>query len=557
MLNISFQVGVLILSFLVYCGLALLVLAVNRRSDENRIFAAWVVMVGIWGLALAQYFSAETVQMAEYWMNAAYSAAVLAICTFFYFSLRFIRNYPFNRVILILDGITLLLFSIAIMVFDVMVADTIQGPHGFDIILRPVGWYVYAMFLLVHFLAAHLVLLMKHMKAKGSERLQLKYVLISVFIGGEVIGVLFNLILPSPVFNEWRYIWLGPSASAMVYAPVVAYAILKHKLFNVKGLLKELLVLIVVFLVLLDTLLARSWTEVAYRGLLSLVIVILAILMIRMLRAEDRQKRELQRLTKELVDANKKLEKRDQMRGEFISIASHQLRTPVSVMKGYLSLMLDGTYGRIPAKITDRLKQMYEMNERLVLLINNMLNMARIEKNRIDFGFKDVRIDEVAAGVVAEMAYKAEQKGLELKLKPFDDDMPKVISDEEKIREILINLIDNSIKYTQSGLIEISFGLDRRHRLVIVYIRDTGAGMTEEDATKVFEKFYRIHNPNVPKESGTGLGLFIVTRFLKGMGGKIWIEKTAPGAGTTFAFQIPFKPPEKKPGTDKSDSHET
>ncbi|MEA3249851.1 MAG: ATP-binding protein [Patescibacteria group bacterium] len=545
MLFDDFRVTILAISAVALLGLAILIVLMNRKHYANRLFGIWLMLVAAWSLSLAFFFTAGSAPMAELWMKAAYSSALICITIFFYFSLWFINQYAFSRSVLIADGMALLLFSIVIMVTDFVVIDMVSTPDGYQTILCPVGWYIFAISLLVHFLAAHLVLLMKFLSAKGIERLQLKYVLISVFIGGEIFGVLFNLILPSPVLNSWTYIWLGPTASAAIIAPSIAYAILRSKLFNTKGFIAEIIVFYTIFFIVVDAMLADELMEFILRLVLATGVVILGAVLIFNIRAEGRQKRELQRLTKELADANKKLEDRDEMRSEFISIASHQLRTPVSVMKGYLSLMLDGTYGRVPAKIRGRLKQMYEMNERLVLLINNMLNMARIEKNRIDFGFREIQLDTIAAEVVTEMAYKVEQKGLELKLKPHKAKIPVIVSDEEKYREILINLIDNAVKYTQIGSIEISFSVDNKKRRVTVYVSDTGSGMTKEDAAMVFDKFFRARTPNVPKESGTGLGLFIVTRFLKGMGGKIWIDRTEVGKGTTFAFCIPFKPPAK------------
>jgi signal transduction histidine kinase len=299
--------------------------------------------------------------------------------------------------------------------------------------------------------------------------------------------------------------------------------------------------------------LAETVSEFILRVGLAVVVVALGVVLIRNIRANEQRRLQLQKLTGELAKANKKLEQREETRSEFISIASHQLRTPVSVMKGYLSLMIDGTYGKVSNKILNRLEQMYEMNERLVLLINNMLNMARIEKNRIDFGFSELDIVQVADQVVNELTYKAEKKKLELRIKRPARKVPTVVSDTEKLKEILVNLIDNAIKYTVEGHIEVSFRSDRKNGRVITFVRDTGLGMSDEEVVKVFEKYYRIHNPKIPKESGTGLGLYIVTKFLKGMGGEIWVEKTAQGEGTTFAFSIPYKPPTDRGGGRKPD----
>ena len=398
---------------------------------------------------------------------------------------------------------------------------------------------------IIFFFLASLVILVKKLSIlRGKEALQVRSLAIGWGISA-LLAIITNLVLPFLVGN-YDFQHIGPAATIFLVL-ATAYAIARHEMLDVKMVATEQFTICILFISFINIAIASSTFQVVMAIMALVVGLIIGIALIDSVRKAHIRSLELIRLSRSLAAANKKLEKRDQMRSEFISIASHQLRTPVSVMKGYLSLMLDGNYGRVSKKIQDKIRQMYEMNERLVLLINNMLNMTRIEKNKIDFGFKELRIDEVAAAVVVEMSYKAEQRGLELRLKSYAGKMPTVYSDEEKIREILINLIDNAIKYTQKGFIEISFDVDHPGRRVIVFVRDSGLGLTQEDAAGMFREFHRVNNPNVPKENGAGLGLFIAARFLDGMGGKIWIEKTEPGAGSTFAFHVPFAPPDAQP----------
>jgi signal transduction histidine kinase len=502
-------------------------------------------MAGSWSIAIAGYFITDSSLMAGVFMKASYATAVLGLVYFFYFAIYFKGKIEFSKKIAIIDLLVLLGLVIIIMVSPLIIRGVEMTPLGKKVDQRAIGWTIYTIYLMVHFVAAHSILFIKYLRAEGVARRHILYVMIGIFFGMEIFSIFFNLFLPSPIFNNWNWIWVGPVASVLFIVPAISFAILKYRLFYIRGLLSEALILFSMFLVLLDTLLSEDPLLMLLRATIFIILAFLSIILVKKIRNEEKQKRKLQRLATALSEANRKLEQQDEMKSEFISMASHQLRTPVSVMKGYLSLIMDGSYGRVSKKVLARLEQMYEMNERLILLINNMLNMARIEKNRIDFGFKEIRMNELIAGVMGEMSYKAEQKGLELKFDNVRQKVPVITSDEEKIREILINLIDNSIKYTSTGSITVSLKVDKRDKNVKVYVADTGAGMGPKDAVRIFEKFYRVLDKDVPKESGTGLGLYIVTKFLSGMGGRIWIEKTAPGEGTTFAFEIPFNPPKK------------
>lgn len=516
----------------------------RTRTAVVQAYLAFVVAITGWIVTLFLFYSLTDATYVLLYgrLNFVFSQLLL----FF----MFVFIYLFPRKVMILSKHTW-----AAMIVWTAVVTCLSGLTDFvdsnEIVLGadritefgPLFW-MHFVHIIFFFLASLALLVQKLAILREKEALQVRSLAIGWGISA-LLAIITNLVLPFLVGN-YDFQHIGPAATLFLVL-ATAYAIARHEMLDVKMVATEQFTICILFISFINIAIASSTFQVIM-AIMSLVAgLIIGIALIDSVRKAHKRSLELVQLSRSLTAANNKLEKRDQMRSEFISIASHQLRTPVSVMKGYLSLMLDGNYGRVSQKIQDKIRQMYEMNERLVLLINNMLNMTRIEKNKIEFGSKELRIDEVAAAVVEEMSYKAEKRGLELRLASYAGKMPIVYSDEEKIREILINLIDNAIKYTQKGFIEISFDVDHPGRRVIVFVRDTGLGLTQEDAAGMFRKFHRVNNPNVPKESGAGLGLFIAARFLDGMGGKIWIEKTEPGAGSTFAFHVPFRPPEAQP----------
>src|SRR5690606_10397694 len=229
-------------------------------------------------------------------------------------------------------------------------------------------------------------------------------------------------------------------------------------------------------------------------------------------------------LMRELEKANANLLEVDEIKSDFISIASHQLRTPVSVMKGYLSLLSEGAYGMVTPRMQEKITQMYHMNDRLVHLINNMLNVSRIERRKIEFSCEQTDLLVNIRGVVDEMRYKAEEKGLKLMFKKSDYHSIPVFVDIGKLEEVLVNLLDNAVKYTVSGTIAVSAILNTKDDVAEVHIRDTGLGIPKAEQGKLFRKFYRPDTPASFTTQGTGLGLYICGMFITGMGGKIWIE---------------------------------
>ncbi|MCK4554518.1 hypothetical protein KAU19_06210 [Candidatus Parcubacteria bacterium] len=249
-------------------------------------------------------------------------------------------------------------------------------------------------------------------------------------------------------------------------------------------------------------------------------------------------KKEIKQATAELRSANAKLKKLDTAKSDFISIASHQLRTPLTVIKGYISMLIEGAFGKLNDKESDSLKKVYESNERLIKLVENLLNISRVESGRLKFDFKKEQLEKVAASVMEELSSSAKKKGLMLNYEKPDKPLPKVKIDETKIRQVILNLIDNSIKYTQKGLVNVSLkhvGSDVRF-----CVSDTGMGISAEDLPKLFKRFSRGKDVSLINANGSGLGLYVSKIMAEAHKGKIWCESEGKGKGAKFCFTIPI-----------------
>ena len=248
--------------------------------------------------------------------------------------------------------------------------------------------------------------------------------------------------------------------------------------------------------------------------------------------------KEVEKATKELRDANVKLKKLDESKSEFISIASHQLRTPLTVTKGYVSMILEGSFGKISAVQRDSLDKVYQSNERLIRLVENLLNLSRIESGRLQFKYETMNLETVVDSVVEELTQKAKEKKLKFEYKKPVKSLPKITIDQEKIRQVVMNIIDNSIKYTAKGTVTVS--LKKEENNIEFCVSDTGMGIGAEDLPRLFQKFQRGTGTFLVHTEGTGLGLYVAREMIEQHKGEIWAESNGKNKGSKFIFTIPI-----------------
>jgi len=242
--------------------------------------------------------------------------------------------------------------------------------------------------------------------------------------------------------------------------------------------------------------------------------------------------------TADLKEANEKLKKLDEAKSEFISIASHQLRTPLTAIKGYISMMLEGDFGQLTEPEHDSLEKVFDSNERLIKLVENLLNISRIESGRLQFNFEEVQLEEMVGSVMEELSGSAKKKGLIIEYKKPEAELPKVNIDDEKIRQVVMNLIDNAIKYTKKGNITVSLRQDGN--AIEFCVSDSGMGINPDDLPNLFQKFSRGTGTSLIHTEGTGLGLYVARQMMEAHHGKIWAESQGDGMGSRFCFRLPI-----------------
>ena len=240
--------------------------------------------------------------------------------------------------------------------------------------------------------------------------------------------------------------------------------------------------------------------------------------------------------TKKLRKTNEKLEEMDQTKDEFISMASHQLRTPLTSVKGYLSMVLEGDAGEIKPMQERLLSQAFTSSQRMVYLIADLLNVSRLRTGKFVIEKIRANLADIAEGEVAQLKETAASRSLELEYqKP--DNFPDLMLDETKMRQVIMNFIDNAIYYTPSEG-KITVELIDKDETVELMVHDTGMGVPKADQQHLFTKFYRAGNAKKARPDGTGLGLFMAKKVIIEQGGAI-IFKSKEGEGSTFGFTLP------------------
>lgn len=247
-----------------------------------------------------------------------------------------------------------------------------------------------------------------------------------------------------------------------------------------------------------------------------------------------------------MQEANERLKQLDKLKDEFVSLASHELRTPMTIIKSYLWMVMNKKSNLSPEKEKSYLDRAYESTQRLINLVNDMLNVSRIESGRLKLEMKELDLVAHAERIVGELEPRAKLLNLNLNLIKPQAPVKNIFADPDRIEQILINLIGNSFKFTPPGG-EIKIVISPRSKDILVEVIDNGKGMDPIQMSALFQKFATMGGNYLTKENiqGTGLGLYLSKSLIELHGGEIWAKSDGPGKGSTFSFSLPYVPPAK------------
>lgn len=259
--------------------------------------------------------------------------------------------------------------------------------------------------------------------------------------------------------------------------------------------------------------------------------IILGVLLIKTIRNDERSRASMDLLAKELKEIDVK-------KNEFINMAAHELRAPLTAVKGFLSMVISGDAGTVGDKTKEFLIDAAVSTQRMIRLVNNMLNVSRIEDGRMLYTMDNFSLSTATNQIFSEFQIEATQKGLDLSLDIHKKVSDVVYADRDRIEEIMVNFLSNAVKYTSQGSVKVHLYNPTPH-VVRFEVIDTGPGISVLEQKRLFQKFYRVE-AKVGKTIGTGLGLYISKLLIKKFGGQIGVVSHEK-EGSNFWFELPVR----------------
>lgn len=532
----------IVITVLVNSVLGIVIYLRDRKNLINKIFSGIVACIVIWIFSILMHRTAADASKAFFWVKVANGITGFIPVLFLGFSFVYPKKRREISTKLKLFFLTIPIVFV-ILGFLNLIAGGVKVEGSF---YSPEPGRLYSLFVIyfiILFLLSFLNLFKSYKESVGLEKTQIKY-LFAGTLATTLIAIATNLIFPN--FGVTLLTDIGPAATIIMVA-LTSYGILKHHLFDIRVIATELLVGLVSLVLLVELLLAESWSTAALKIVILAAFVYLGISLIRSVLKEIERRRKLEELTQKLRDANERLKRLDKTKSEFVSIASHQLRTPLTAVKGFISMLLDGSYGKLPRKVKDPIRSVFNSNERLIRLVNDLLNVSKIEAETVVLLPEKVSVVDVVKSVVKELAVEAKKKDLILRFeKPKS--LPEITIDRDKIRQAVMNLVDNAIKYTSQGYVKVGAYvkeadavLPLAQNTIVVAIKDTGEGMEKGEIERLFQSFSRGAAGSRLWTEGAGLGLYVAKKFVEMHGGKVWAESEGKKKGSTFFIELPIK----------------
>lgn len=512
----------------------IVVLIHDRKRVENQAWFALTISTAVWSFG---YFS-MTISQSHYiglLSNWILHYAAILIPLFYYLLVLIITNsFEKNKIVFIFFSIIAFLFTVinplSIFIFDVI------PKVGFN--YAPVPGQFYILFFLYFFAIVISGILTTAKSAYYETNKSIRSRLIYT-----IIFTIFASIGGGSVFLTTFFTTIPPYLLILfsIYPAISGYAILRYQLFEVKLIITQIFIFSLWIFILIRILLAESIREQIANSILLIITILLGMFLIRSVKREVSQREKIEKLATDLKKANTRLLELDKQKSEFISFATHQLRAPLTAMKGYASLILEGEFGALALGIKEAISRIFDSSKTLAIIVDDYLNVSRIELGTMKYSFEILDLKDMTMNVMAELKPNIEKSGLKFNFSTDPSNQNErfmVHADKDKLKQVIANIVDNSMKYTPKGSVDILITKKSKDRKVVLSVKDTGVGIAPEVMPKLFAKFVRAYNANKQNIYGTGLGLFIAKEIVTAHNGRIWAESPGEGKGSTMLIEL-------------------
>jgi signal transduction histidine kinase len=533
-LTFNLQTTSLVISGLINLILAV-VIGIRKNKTKDTVFFL-LFSISVLGWVLSRLIFEVTEGLALY-----RSAQALYFCATYIplFLLLFIGSFPrkehsYSKRKLTFILIPPILAGLACLMPGAVINSVYLDLNAYKSITFGWAYWFYFTYIISYFMYGIIKMILKRNAATGVERNQLEVVFLSILVSSTV-GMYANLILPS--LGSFKFFWVGPLFSVFMVI-TIGYAIVRYQLFETKLITTEFLTFLLWALILLRTIYSASTQDRLINGFLFLASVIIGLYLIRNVVNEIFQREKIETLAKDLELANSHLQELDQQKSEFVSLASHQLRGPLTAIKGYASMLLDDDFGEVKDGVRDAIDKVYKSTQDLVVVVGDYLDVSRIEQGRMQYDFSEFNMKDLIATLITELRPNIERAKLSMEFDCDFTDTFTVYGDQGKIKQVIGNILDNSIKYCPQGGVHIWLTHNKITNKILITISDTGVGIHPDVLPRLFEKFTRAPDASKTNIMGTGLGLYVARKMIEAHHGKIWAESAGQGKGSSFFIEL-------------------
>ena len=505
---------------------------IKNRSLISKILASIVLCFLMWMASdLVQWLDVDSSRIMFFWsvMNI-FTACMYILCLYFIYV--FVDGKDVSIKIKFVWGLMVLPVVIfitskwSIQSFNVNICEAVEGPFN---------GYMYLFFGGIFFWIVALII---NRYFRATTELRKKILILAIGMGMFLTADFISGIIVAQGFASYEIQMYG-LFGILFFIVTLAYLIVQYGAMDIKLARAQALVWSLIFLIGAQFFFIRNPTNQVLNSIAFVLVCFVGYGVVKSVVREEQQNDRLIHFSKELTRANAELKRLDSAKSEFISIASHQLRTPLTAIKGYISLILEGAYGQNADKTDDALNKIFLANERLIQLVEDMLNLTRIESGRLDYHLEDnVQVEDILSELKDMFILRTQDKNLDFVIDTGDAQLPPIKADKSKLREVISNLIDNAIKYTKEGFIHVSAQKDGS--IVRVTIADSGMGISEESLKTLFAKFSRGTDSTKVYTDGSGLGLYVGKNLIESQGGHIYAESDGVNKGSRFIVEMPI-----------------
>lgn len=520
----------LVFIFLNSLGFALFVTVLNRKKLKSQIAKSFLGM----GLSMffwvdSAYFARvvgpENLYLATLLLKTAWVSTPLLFAFTYLTSIVIIeKEKQYKKLTYIVFAANIFLSSI--IAFSDLVIKGIKFTNGNVDIIYGILTYPFLMLIFLTIVATLIPIFKSNLNKTQYKRSRIFLIGLVLFY---IQNIIFNIVLPI-VLNITYLYYLGDYSTFFLLG-FTTYLILRHNFLGIKVITTELLTYFLIFIIFVRFVTSTNMLDRAINFFLLVATMILGALLIQSVVREVESKIKL-------AKSNKKLKELDELKDEFISITSHELKTPVSIVKNNLWMLNYINKKQASKKQQHLITEANNGLSRLSVMINNLLNVSRIQQGRLKLNFTKFDLDNEIEKSIERFTPMFNTR--KLKLTKSNNKAGKVYGDKEKINEVMDNYLSNAYKYTEKGSVYVD--VVNKKNFVVVTVSDTGPGIKKEDYSKIFTKFGRAKEGLKQNGQGasTGLGLYIVKYYIESMGGKVgFVSKT--NKGTSFWFSIKKK----------------